>query len=285
MKRFASGLLTAAFVAASLLAFAGTAVAAEPSLNGTVKDINTGGVVPNVCVTIGPPIRCVTMTKADGTYFVDMTGAPNGIGWDVRFLLGGQVKAEFLNVIVNGPTTVNANIDATGFPVAPPPAPPCAALRTDAAVSTNYLPNITKTLGGPTGFQTPFIVQNVGSGTTTLEVSWYRFSDGSCAKRLSVDRAAGTSYAYVPNNDPALSNDSQFAVVVRSFGAAIVSVVNEHQGVGARAEALSYDGFSAGAKNVFLPNITRRFCAGCRGGGTGFVTPFIMQNLGTTTAT
>src|SRR5207247_922793 len=37
--------------------------------------------------------------------------------------------------------------------------------------------------------------------------------------------------------------------------------------------------------NVFLPNITRRFCAGCRGGGTGFVTPFIMQNLGTTTAT
>ena len=68
-------------------------------------------------------------------------------------------------------------------------------------------------------------------------------------------------------------------MVVKSYGSTVVSVVNEHQGVTDRAEAMSYDGFSAGAKSVFLPNITRRFF--------GFVTPIIIQNLGaaTTTAT
>src|SRR5207244_206095 len=40
---------------------------------------------------------------------------------------------------------------------------------------------------------------------------------------------------------------------------------------------MSYNGFSAGAKSVFLPNITRRFF--------GFVTPIIIQNLGATTTT
>jgi len=54
-------------------------------------------------------------------------------------------------------------------------------------------------------------------------------------------------------------------------------VVNEHQGTGARAEALSYNGFSAGATTVYLPNITRRLFG-------LFVTPFIIQNLGTSTA-
>src|SRR5205814_2950456 len=44
---------------------------------------------------------------------------------------------------------------------------------------TAYLPNITKTLGGPAGWYTPFIVQNVGVAPTDLEVSFYRFSDGA----------------------------------------------------------------------------------------------------------
>src|SRR5438552_9012457 len=52
--------------------------------------------------------------------------------------------------------------------------PVSAACNTSgAATSTNYLPNVTKTLGGPSGFQTPFIVQNTGTLATTLEVSFY----------------------------------------------------------------------------------------------------------------
>src|SRR5207249_502883 len=49
--------------------------------------------------------------------------------------------------------------------------------------------------------------------------------------------------------------------------------VNEHQGSGTRAEALSYNGFTSGANTVYLPNITRRLFG-------LFVTPFIIQNLG-----
>ena len=47
-----------------------------------------------------------------------------------------------------------------------------------APTTTVYLPNITKTLGGPTGWVTPFIVQNVGFFPTDLEVSFYSFATG-----------------------------------------------------------------------------------------------------------
>ncbi|HEV8534497.1 MAG TPA: hypothetical protein VGR87_02095 [Candidatus Limnocylindria bacterium] len=147
-----------------------------------------------------------------------------------------------------------------------------------APTSTAYLPNVTKELGGRTGFQTPFIVQNTGSAATDLEVIFYRFVDGhivTCKKVTGL--GPGTSFAEIPNNDPDLPNNSQFSVVVKSFGSTVVAVVNEHAGSGERAEALSYNGFSSGAATVFLPNIVRRFF--------GFHTPLIIQNLGTAVTT
>ena len=154
----------------------------------------------------------------------------------------------------------------------------CTVANQTAPTQTVYLPNITKTLGGPTGWVTPFIVQNTGTIGTTLEVSFYKFSDGSCVARRTVSLLApGTSFADVPNNDSDLPGDAQFSVVVKSFGSPIVSVVNEQAGTGARAEALSYNGISSGATTVSLPNIVRRFF--------GFHTPFIVQNLGTASTT
>jgi hypothetical protein len=144
--------------------------------------------------------------------------------------------------------------------------------------TTVYLPNITKMLGGPTGWQTPFIVQNVGTVPTDLDVSFYQFSDGSLVvKRHVPGLAPGTSFADVPNNDADLPAGGQFAVVVQSFGAPIVSVVNEHQGVGARAEALSYVGLSQGSALVSLPYVAKD--------DSGWLTTFIIQNLGTAPAT
>src|SRR2546421_1281816 len=161
-----------------------------------------------------------------------------------------------------------------------PAADVCPTASQTAPMQTVYLPNITKTLGGPAGWVTPFTVQNTGSAATSLEVSFYRFSDGSCVARRAVSTLApASSFADVPNNDADLPGDTQFSVVVKSFGSTIVSVVNEQAGTGARAEALSYNGVSSGATTVSLPNIVRRFF--------GFHTPFIIQNLGTaaTTAT
>ena len=142
-----------------------------------------------------------------------------------------------------------------------------------APTQTIYLPNITRYLGGQDGWYTPFIVQNTGTQNTTLNVSFYRFSDGSLVTCRTIPNVApGTSFADVPTNDTDLPFDAQFSVVVQSFGSTIVSVVNEHAGIGARSEAMSYVGASTGATSVFLPNITRRFF--------GFDTPFIIQNLG-----
>lgn len=143
--------------------------------------------------------------------------------------------------------------------------------------TTVYLPNITKTLGGTTGWVTPFIVQNIGASTTTLELSFYRFTDGALVTCRQVSGLLpGTSFADVPNEDADLPDDSQFAVVIRSFGSEVVSVVNEHQGSGARAESLSYVGSSAGARTVHLPYISKLY--------RGWLTTFIVQNFGPATA-
>src|SRR5256885_12047644 len=186
-------------------------------------------------------------------------------------------------LIVASPIVLGAPaVAAPGLPlarrqtaVACPGAPPWFGPVT----STVYLPNITRRLGGPDGFFTPFIIQNSGAATTQLEVTFYQFSDGTCVEQYLVSNlAAGTAHSNDPNDNvrtPSLPDDAQFSVVVRSFGSSIVGVVNEHQQVSdpLRAEAMSYQGFNAGAKTVYLPNITRKFFG-------VFDTPFIIQNLG-----
>jgi len=63
--------------------------------------------------------------------------------------------------------------------------------RAQAGVgNTVYLPNIVRMLGGPDGWQTPFIVQNTGSVATDLEVTFYAFADGSCVTRRIVPALA-----------------------------------------------------------------------------------------------
>ncbi|HEV8228881.1 MAG TPA: hypothetical protein VGQ86_02905 [Candidatus Limnocylindria bacterium] len=146
--------------------------------------------------------------------------------------------------------------------------------------TTVYLPNITKMLGGADGWQTPFIVQNVGSVPTDLSIEFYAFADGSLVKTRSVTGLApGTSIFHDPNSDNGLAPGGQFSVVIRSFGAPVVSVVNEHQNVTnqARQEALSYLGLSSGSTRVNLPYVAKSV--------GGWLTTFVMQNLGAATAT
>ena len=146
-----------------------------------------------------------------------------------------------------------------------------------APTTTIYLPNITKTLGGPGGWYTPFIVQNVGVTPTNLELSFFRFSDGSLVTCRTVSALApGTSFPDIPNNDADLPDDTQLAVVVKSFGASVVSVVNEHQGAGARAEALSYVGLASGTTKAYIPYVAKFV--------NGWLTTFVVQNLGAANA-
>ncbi|MGH2498573.1 MAG: hypothetical protein ACRDF0_00540 [Candidatus Limnocylindria bacterium] len=282
-------LVIAALVMSGLMAGGGTASANHGKIFGFVTDAVTGAPLDKICLTLGPPIACWfpwPYTDANGYYEVDLGAlqASDGGQWDMWFIdqeppNGRGIYESYYTglFVVNGPTQVDVQMVLKG--VTPPPSA-CGPESTATPTQSVFLPNITKTLGGPSGWYTPFIVQNTGTATTNLEVSFYKFTDGTCVKRQTVaGLAPGTSFAHISNNDSALPHDTQFSVVVRSFGAPIVAVVNQHQGSGSLSEALSYVGASTGASTVYLPNITRRFF--------GYVTPFIIQNLGSsiTTAT
>ena len=167
------------------------------------------------------------------------------------------------------------------------PLPIFAATRSDApraestvaaaaANTTVYLPNITRMLGGPDGWQTPFIVQNVGAVATDVTMSFYAFADGSLVKTRNVNGLApGNSVFHDPNSDTELPAGGQFSVVVQSASSPIVVVVNEHQNVqnAQRQEALSYQGLSQGSTNVFAPYFANTV--------SGWLTTLIVQDLGT----
>ncbi|HEV8537144.1 MAG TPA: hypothetical protein VGR87_15680 [Candidatus Limnocylindria bacterium] len=269
---------------------AAPAAAAAGKIQGTITSKATGQPLANVCVTLGPPIKCFGAfgsnpglhTNVAGFYMIDLDAlaANDGGTWDLYFLLDGYKTLYSGKFVSNGGFTYNGQMEVK--PIVPRASCTDPGPETGPALTTTvYLPNITRRLGGPDGFYTPFIVQNTGALTTLLEVSFYKFTDGSCVSRYQVfSLPPGTSHANNPNDNgqnPTLPDDAQFSVVVRSFGSQIVGVVNEHAGTGTRAEALSYNGFTAGAKTVYLPNITRRFFG-------LFFTPFIIQNLGTGTA-
>jgi hypothetical protein len=156
-------------------------------------------------------------------------------------------------------------------------APGKAALAIDLqATTTIYLPNIVKMLGGADGWNTPFIVQNVGSATTNLTFDFRRFSDGAVVKTRTVaGLAPGTSVFHAPNADAELAAGGQYSVVIKSFGSPVVAVVNEHQNEAnpQRQEALSYDGLTSGSTKVYLP-----YVAALAG---GFYCTVITQNVGT----
>lgn len=272
-----------------LIPYSSPAAAMTGTITGRVIDSVTLQPIFDVALYLGIPGAFVWgRTAVDGTFTIDLTPIQYNpqTQWQVYFVKSGYVIVPTNKFLMTTSGYVfgsdPANVPAS-FPLVKEVAPsPCAvSTGLPALTQTLYLPNITKNLGGPTGWYTPFIVQNTGTTNTSLEVSFYKFSDGSCVQRSVISGvAAGTSYANDPR-DPAknatLPVEGQFSVVVKSHGSTVVGVVNEHQGTGARAEALSYNGFTAGATTVYLPNITRRLFG-------LFVTPFIIQNLGEGTA-
>jgi hypothetical protein len=141
--------------------------------------------------------------------------------------------------------------------------------------NTVYLPNVTKMLGGEDGWQTPFIVQNVGSIATRVQLEFYAFADGALTKTRVVPALdPGKSFFHDPNSDPGLAAGGQYSVVIRSSVAPIVAVVNEHQNqrTADRQEALSYQGLSEGSTTMYAPFFTNTVGQ--------WLTTLIIQNLG-----
>src|SRR3989475_5860762 len=281
-------LLTLAVPAAPADAMTGT-------ITGKVMDSVTKAPIQLVDVYLGIPGAFVwARTAADGSFSIDLTPIQYNPStpWQVYFVKPGYATAPTNKFYLTTSGYVFGS-DPTNVPNPFPlvkqlggPRSSCSDAEPGtpnppALTSTVYLPNVTRNLGGPDGFYTPFIIQNTGTANTELEVSFYKFTDGSCVERyLVLGVAPGTSHSNDPRDTvktTSLPANSQFSVVVQSFGSKIVGVVNEQQGTGTRSEALSSVGFTAGANTVYLPNITRKFFG-------LFDTPFIIQNLGTSTA-
>ncbi|MDQ2915086.1 MAG: hypothetical protein M3T56_17825 [Chloroflexota bacterium] len=296
LRRAVTSTLVALALLLALVIPATPADAAAGKIIGKVGDSITLAPIQLVDVYLGIPGNFVwARTAVDGSFTIDLdavSAQDHGL-WEIYFVKPGYVTTKTNKFTSNGGYTFGQDPSPTGVPGVFPlvkqivgPRSSCTDAGTGnpnppALTSTVYLPNITRRLGGPNGFYTPFIIQNTGTSNTQLEVSFYKFTDGSCVERYLVfGMAPGTSHSNDPNDtvkNPSLPDDAQFSVVVQSFGSKIVGVVNEHQGTGTRAEALSYDGFTTGANTVYLPNITRKFFG-------LFDTPFIIQNLGTSTA-
>src|SRR5438445_6880383 len=296
LRRAVTATLVTLAMLLTLVVPATPAAAAAGKIMGKVGDSVTLAPIALVDVYLGIPGAFVwARTAADGSFTIDLdavSAQDHGL-WEIYFVKTGYVISHTNKFTSNGGYTFGqdpANVPAV-LPLVKQLVGPrwsCSDAGTGnpsppALTSAVYLPNITRTLGGPDGFYTPFIIQNTGTANTELEISFYKFTDGTCVERYLVfGMAPGTSHSNDPRDtvkNPSLPDNAQFSVVVQSFGSKIVGVVNEHQNVldPVRAEALSYDGFTTGANTVYLPNITRKFFG-------LFDTPFIIQNLGSTTA-
>src|SRR2546430_924537 len=295
LRRAATSTLAVLTLLLALALPARPAAAMTGTITGKVMDSVTHLPIQSVDVYLGIPGAFVwAHTAADGSFSIDLTPiqySPSTPG-QVYFVKSGYVTTPTNKFFLTSSGYVFGS-DPSNVPAVFPlvkqlvgPRSSCADAGTGnpnppALTSTVYLPNVTRNLGGPAGFTTPFIIQNTGTANTELEVSFYKFTDGSCVERYLVFGVApGTSHSNDPRDtvkNTSLPDNAQFSVVVQSFGSKIVGVVNEQQGTGTRSEALSYDGFTAGANTVYLPNITRKFFG-------LFDTPFIIQNLGSSTA-
>lgn len=83
---------------------------------GTVTDSATGAVIPQACITLGPPIRCWTTTGGDGKYVINLTdvAAQSGSQWE-GYALRNTVEPKYAQkywgpITVSGVVTVNIQI-------------------------------------------------------------------------------------------------------------------------------------------------------------------------------
>lgn len=122
-------------------------------------------------------------------------------------------------------------------------------------------------------WNTPFVIQNLGTGTATVVVDFYTIGSGAKALSFSAGTiAAGASLPVRPANISGLQTNQKYSVVISS-DQPVGAVVNE----AATNRLMSYIGATSGAGTVYLPNITKNYA--------GYNTVLYIQNVGTSNLT
>jgi hypothetical protein len=109
-----------------------------------------------------------------------------------------------------------------------------------ASPATKYfLPNVTRTLGGPGGWTTPILLMSVNATGATIE--WRRFSDGALVTTQSVALLPGAGVRVDPRAVASLADNTQYAVTVNAVGGQVAAIVEELASGG--DSAMIYEGF------------------------------------------
>ncbi len=91
-----------------------------------------------------------------------------------------------------------------------------------------YCPNLNTNLGAEQ-WNTPAIIQNVGSGATNLTISYYRSGTGTLDKVVSAtELQSGRAHVALPHQEAGLTPNSGYAAVIESSSQPIVALVNQH---------------------------------------------------------
>lgn len=143
-----------------------------------------------------------------------------------------------------------------------------------------YAPNIVK---GYAGYITPAVIQNVGTTTAYVTVEYYGMTDGvfySAAGAKNVPLGPGLSLPERPWwwSDSVLPNNKQYSMIIRGNpGDKLVAIVNQNRSGPTYIDGTAYNAFTTGYQNVYIPWVMK--------GYGGYLTPIVIQNVGTTPAT
>jgi len=167
-----------------LIPYSSPAHAMTGTVTGKVVDSLTGQGIFDVHIYLGIPGAFIwAHSAADGSFTIDLTPIQyNPITqWHVYFVKDGYVIAPTNKFYMTTSGYVFGSEPAivpAAFPLVKQLVGPRSSCSDSTGIQppptltqTLYLPNITKNLGGFTGWYTPFIVQNTGTSSTTLEVS------------------------------------------------------------------------------------------------------------------
>src|SRR6267378_6525907 len=166
----ATGLLGLAL----LIPYGSPARAMTGTITGRVVDSVTLQGILDVHLYLGIPGAFIWAHSAvDGSFTIDLTPIQYNpqTEWQVYFVKDGYVivpTAKFKMTTSGYVFGSEPAVVPAAFPLvkqAGPPGP-CDANTAGTMTQTLYLPNITKNLGGRTGWYTPFIVQNTGTTST-----------------------------------------------------------------------------------------------------------------------
>src|SRR5207244_3610826 len=188
----------------------------DPGRSQFIDPNSTPGLVDGgayaVTITADQPVAVVVNTHHDDSFVAQPVaysadGIANGATtlYAPYFAKNASRVGVSTLVVQNGGTGIAAAVSVIGSASA------MGYTALTQATAKYFLPNVTRTLGGATGWTTPILLQSATASSATLQ--WFRFSDGGLVTAQTVPLTPGSGVRIDPRNVPNLTDDTQYAVV------------------------------------------------------------------------